>query len=494
MSKFTIPEKALPPLSSRPWVPHKYQMRAVRWLLEHDAAALFLDPGLGKTSITYAALVALKEAGLLRGAVVVAPRRPAVSVWPGEHEKWSEFSDLKVVLLHGDSKAKDVQQKADVYIVTYEGFQWLSSSGELQKLFKKRWLDTLIFDELSKLKHPSTSRFKRLKPWLGKFTRRWGLTGSPAPNGLQDLFGQAYVLDMGAALGAYVTHFRAAYFTPQGKYPGDPYPVWVPKPDAEESIYARMANLALRIDAEDHLELPQLILNPIKCELPPALRKQYKQMEEEMFADLEGQVVTAATAATVSMKCRQLTSGAIYEDVIDPNTGEPRAGKRKWLAVHDLKLELLTDLLEELQGQQLLIAYEYQHEAERIAKALNPKRPQDVPIIGGGVSDKRALEYERAWNAGELPYLLGHPQSMGHGLNLQGSSAHNVCWFSGTWDYELYDQLIRRLKRQGSAAKHVFVHHLIARDTVDEAVLAAMQRKRKGQNALLDALKAYKVR
>ncbi len=492
MSKFTIPEKALPPLSSRPWVPHKYQKKSVRWLLEHDAAALFLDPGLGKTSITYAALASLKEAELLRGAVVVAPRRPAVSVWPSEHEKWSEFSDLKVVLLHGDHKDKAVLERADVYVVTYEGFQWLTSSGHLDKLLKKKWLDTLIFDELSKLKHPSTSRFKRLKPWLAKFARRWGLTGSPAPNGLMDLFGQAYVLDRGAALGQYVTHFRAAYFTPQGKYQGDPYPVWTPKEGAEDAIYARMANLALRIDAEDHLELPQLILNPIKCELPPALRKQYKQMEEEMFAELEGQVVTAATAATVSMKCRQLTSGAIYEDLIDANTGEPRVGKRKWLPLHDLKIELLLDLIDELQGQQLLIAYEYQHESARIAKALNPRKPEEVPCIGGGVSDKKALAWEAAWNAGQLPVLMGHPQSMGHGLNLQGSGAHNVCWFSGTWDYELYDQFIRRLKRQGNTAKHVFVHHLIARDTVDEAVLIAMQRKRKGQNALLDALKNFR--
>lgn len=490
---FKIPEKALSPVSVQPWKPHKYQKKSVKFLLEHDEAALFLDPGLGKTSITYAALKVLKTQGLLQGAIVAAPRRPAVSTWPAERDKWAEFGDLKVTLLHGDHKDKLVKERSDVYVVTYEGLRWLTSTGVLDRWLKAKWVDTIIFDELSKLKHPSTTRFKSLKPWLARFRRRWGLTGSPASNGLMDLFGQCYVLDRGKALGQYITHFRAAFFEQKPAYPGDPYPVDIPKKDADKAIYARLKDLALRIDAEDHMELPQLIINPLKFDLPPALRKQYKQMEEEMFAELESQVVTAATAATVSMKCRQLTSGAIYEDVIDPVTGLPRnQAKRKWLHVHDFKLEMLAELIDELQGTQLLIAYEYQHEAERIRKLINPKKPQDVPCIGGGVSDAKALEYERSWNAGEIPILMGHPQSMGHGLNLQQSSAHNICWFSGTWDYELYDQFIRRLKRQGSQAKHIILHHLMARDTVDEAVLAAMHNKRKGQNALMDALKTYR--
>jgi hypothetical protein len=214
-------------------------------------------------------------------------------------------------------------------------------------------------------------------------------------------------------------------------------------------------------------------------------------MEDELFAELEGaELVTAVTAAAASMKCRQITSGAVYRDKVDPITGIPRTGKREWRHVHDLKIEAVQDLIEEMQGEQLLIAYEFGHERERLLAALGA----DTPCIGGGTSDKKALEYERAWNAGEIPVLLGHPASMGHGLNFQKSGAHNILFVSGTWDYENYDQFIRRLLRQGNKSARLFVHQLVCRDTIDQAVVASNKSKKRGQDEFHDALNSYRQR
>lgn len=471
------------------WVPLPYMRKAVKWLLEHRAAALFADPGLRKTSITYAAISSLKKAGLLRGALVVAPRLPAQLVWPAEQRKWAQFADLKVVLLHGKDKDKLAYEQADVYVVTYDGFRWLADGGHLKRLFKAKKLCTLVYDELHKMKSTASVRFKTIKKWLPQFDRRWGLTGSPASNNLLDLFGQVYSLDMGSAFGPYITHFRNAFFVAEGKYRGDPFPVWQPQAGAEERIYALLKNVVLRIDGRDYLDLPKLIYIPHRFDLPPAVRTQYAKMEREMWTLAGDAVFTAKTAASVSQKCRQITSGALYYDVVDPLTGAPRArlraGKREWEAIHSEKIELLQALVEELQGQQLLVAYEYVHEADRIRAAFG----KDTPCIGGGTSDKKTAEYERAWNAGAIPLMMGHPDSMGLGLNFQGSNAHHVAWFSGTWNLALYEQLIGRLKRSGNTAKHVFVHHLIANDTIDEAVFATPQRKRAVQMKLLDALK-----
>lgn len=473
---------------------HTYQRKSLKFALSRRSAALLLDPGLGKTSIAYAYLKMLLKQDIIDVAFVVAPRRPAVSVWPQEQEEWEDFHSLKVLLLHGAKKEAALEDNPDtqIYILTYDGWKWLKESGWLKKILRKKKRAALVFDELSKMKNTKSERFKRFKKDLGRFEYRLGLTGSPASNGLLNLFGQAYALDSGAAFGPYVTYFKAEFFDAKGKYPGDPYPVWVPKPGAEEKIYQRMNELAIRIDGEDHLQLPQLIYNPQRFDLSPQTQKYYDDMEEQMFLALpQGTVLTAKTAATVSMKCRQITSGSIYEDAIDPLTGLPlHPGKRRRPCVdlHSEKVEMLMDHIDELQGQQCLVAYEFFHEAERIEAALKREKLR-YAVVGGGTSDKKALEHERAWNAGELDILLGHPASIGHGLNLQKSFAQQIVWFSGTWDFELYDQFIRRLKRQGNTSKHVTVTHLIARGTVDEAVFSAMQRKRKTQNLLLDALK-----
>ncbi len=500
ISKHTPPSKVpLTPLSVRlaaarhqeknkpkeTWKPHKYQTKALRFLLERLSAALFLDPGLGKTSTVYAAIKVLKNKGLHQGTIVVAPRRPAVMVWRQEQDRWKEFEDISVGLVHGARKEEVWDTPHDVYVTTYDGLQWLIKTGRLKTALRTNKVRNLVYDELSKVKNTNTVRYKTIKPMLHLFDRRWGLTGSPAANGLQDLFGECFALDLGRSLGKFVTHYRFQYFDAYGD---QMHPQFTPKPGAEEAIFARIANLALRIDGEDHLSLPPLIEHKIRLELPPKARAKYEEMESEFFTQLDGSVFTADGAAALSMKCRQLAAGALYEDRVDPETGMPRIGKRKYAVVHDEKLDALEDLIDELQGQQLFICYYFGHDLERILDRIG----KDTPFIGGGTSDKKALEYEEAWNRGWITELLGHPNSVGHGLNMQRSSAGHIAIFSPTWSYEDYDQFIRRLRRQGNKALRIMLHQFCAVGTVDEVVYAGMHRKGALQNRLHDALKNYR--
>jgi SNF2 family DNA or RNA helicase len=464
-------------------------------LLEHAAAALFLDPGLGKTSITLAAIKLLKKKKVLNKVLLVAPLRVCHSVWPNEIYKWKDFeSSLTFEVLHGPCKDDLLQNSdADIFIINPEGLDWLlqvqktkTKAGKIKvsvdlRRFKKLGFDTLVIDELSKFKHIGTNRFKAMKLVLNTFARRWGLTGSPASNGLMDLFGQCYMLDQGRTLGQYITHFRSKYFD-QG-YDGFS---WTLKAGADELIYERLSPLALRM-GDDLLDMPKLVENNIKVKLPDKVMRIYEKLEEDLIAKLDEGIVTVKTAATASMKCRQVANGGIYLDRDVQAMVKLPSGKREWADLHEAKLDALEELIEELQGAPLLVAYDFQHDLERIKKRFG----KDVPYIGGGVSVTRSQELEAAWNRGELPYLFGHPQSIAHGLNLQERGQH-VAWHSLTWDYELYDQFIRRVRRQGNKAKRVYVHHLIAAGTIDEVILAALKMKRRGQNALFAALKQLK--
>lgn len=427
--------------------------------------------------------------------LIVAPLRVCYSVWPAEAERWTEFKHLKVSLLHGTDRERRLKEPADIYLINPEGLEWLLGVTKTRsvktnkvsvvanvKKFKTYNFDTLVLDELSKFKHTNTGRFKALRQVLVYFTRRWGLTGSPAPNGLLDLFGQCYCLDMGKALGEYITHYRAHYFVPTGAFG------WRLNAGSDKLIYERVRNLALRMEATDYLDLPEKIDNLIVFDLPTEAREVYDSMEQEMLALVDSNVITAVNAATVSGKCRQIVSGALYKELVDPLTGIPRKGKREYVVIHDAKIHALSELIDELQGQPLLVAYEYGHDLDRLLKFFG----KTVPYIGGGVSAKRASSLERAWNSNELSVLLAHPASVGHGLNLQHGQARNVAWFTLTWNYELYDQFNRRVLRQGNTGHNVIVHHFVARNTIDSAVLAALRSKKRTQNLLLDALKTYR--
>lgn len=485
------------------FTPHNYQKTAIEWLITHPEAALFLDPGLGKTSIALTAVKAMRAAKKSR-VLVVAPLRVAQMVWSqdGEVGKWDDFADLKVHLLHGDNRYVP-DKHPDIYVINFDGLSWLimcdscegdgkigiaDESGFVKRItcgmckgtgvgkrLEQLGCDTLIIDELSKLKHTKSKRFHAIKKVLGTFKRRWGLTGSPASNGLLDLFGQVYCLDQGKALGKFVTHYKNKYFQSVG-YMGYQY---VPKHGAEKDIYKALEPLALSMKAQDHLDLPEMVERNIWVNLPPSARKTYDKLEQDLIAYINDEAVTAANAATASMKCRQVASGGVYSDAIP---GE----KRRTISIHDAKTEALSDIVDELQGSPLLIAYEFEHDLERIRKALG----KETPAINGSTSMLESQRLIAAWNLGELPFLCGQPMAMSHGLNLQ-ACGHHICWYSTTWDFELYDQLIRRVWRQGQKNR-VMVHRILARKTVDEAIIKALSSKKRGQDALFAALKELK--
>lgn len=331
---------------------------------------------------------------------------------------------------------------------------------------------SLIVHNSTRFKHSNTQRFKHLSPYLDRFKRRYILTGSPAPNGLLDLFGQVYILDLGNALGRYVSHYRLAFFNQTG-YGGY---TWVPKSYAEERIYKRLAPLVLRLAAEDYLQLPPLLFNRVEVDLPPVARKAYREMETLLITQVKEEKVLAANAAAATMKCRQIANGGIY--------GQGPEG-RVAHELHEAKVDAAEEIIEELQGKPALVAYEFEHDRDRLLRRLGP----DTPWIGGGVSARRFRDIETAWNRGEIPILLAQPQSVAHGLNLQGTGAH-IIEAGLTWNLEDREQFIARVWRQGQK-EPVVVHSIVARDTVDEIIMKALAKKDKGQKALLSALKEY---
>jgi len=470
-------------------------VEGVKFLLEHAAAGIFLDPGLRKTSITLAAIKVLMKEKLLSRVLIIAPLRVCYSVWPKEVKKWKDFAHLRVEILHGKGKEEALRRDADIYVINPEGLEWLLGVTKVRPPGKKKAVikydlarfkllaaDTLVIDEISKFKHATSDRFQMLKPILPKFDRRWGLTGSPAPNGLLDLFGIMYMIDLGRALGPYITHYRAAYFTPTG-FGGFN---WVLQHNAEEAIYERIAPSVFRLSEDEYLKLPRIVENIIKLDLPDKVRKDYDELEKEFIIQIDAGTITAVNAGAASTKLCQIANGGLFlsQDVDDEGR---KATKREWVDMHTAKIDAVEDLLEELGGSPAIITYDFEHDLARLKKALG----KDTPTIGGGVSAKKSDEIVDAWNRGELPYLLGHPAAMGHGLNMQDGNAQHVIWHSLTWDYELYDQLIRRLRRSGNKAETVFVHLLVMRDTVDEAKVLAMRRKKNTQGGLLTAMQEY---
>lgn len=492
-SKSMTTQQTLFKPSSQPWHPAAFQKRAVKFLLEHAAAALFLDPGLRKTSITLAAIKILLKKKQIRKILIVAPLQVCYSVWPAEQQKWEDFHELKIAILHGKGKEEVLQADAhDIYLINPEGLDWLLDMTKTRSPVRgrlsvavnmSRWkslgFDALVIDELTLFKHSNNGKFKGVKQVLNTFGRRWGLTGSPAANGLLDLFGQCYILDQGRTLGPYVSAYRKEYFVPG--YDGFS---WNLKEGADERIYKRLKPLALRMDADDYIDLPKLIENNIKVQLPPEALRVYLELERDLISRMGAGKVTAATAATASMKCRQVANGGVYLDQEVVALIKLPKSQREWVDLHDTKVAVVEQLLEELQGSSpLLVAYDFGHDLSRLQDRLG----KDVPYVGGGVPPKRRLELERLWNAGKLPVLLAHPQTAARGLNLQESGSH-ICWHSLTWDYELYDQFIRRIRRSGQKAKRVTVHHVLAAGTIDEVMLQTLKDKERGQQALFKAL------
>jgi len=445
--------------------PHDYQKESIKFLLQYATAGLLLDPGLGKTSVVYAAFKILKQQGLAKKMLVVAPLRTANSAWPREATKWDEFRDIKVCLLHGKDKDQKLRQPYDVFVINPDGLPWLYKALNNDM----RMFDILVVDESTQFKNTQSKRFKDMRPLLPQFRRRIILTGSFAPNGLIDVFGQVFILDVGKSLGKFITHFRSNYFDSAG-FGGYTYKI---KPGAAERIYTQIAPITLRMAAKDYLTLPPLLFNTVEVELPVRARGIYDQMEELMLAELETNTVVAASAAAVSMKCRQIANGGLYVD--DQGTFEH---------LHEAKAEATQSIVDELGGKPALIAYEFKHDLDRLGTAF-----PGAPHLGGGTSIRAQREIEDAWNSGSLPILLAQPQSVAHGLNLQGVGAA-IIWHSLTYNLENYEQLIRRVWRQGQTER-VMVHHVVAKRTVDQAILRAISKKDHTQQSLLLALREY---
>jgi hypothetical protein len=459
----------------KPFKPHRYQGRGIKFGVERACFGLFWDPGLGKTSTIYAIFKILKKLGYIKRMLVIAEKAVAYEVWPEEQKEWEDFKDIRVVVLHGKDKDELLLEKHDVAVVNPEGLPWLLGymtekgkrvPGAAQKAGV--WWDFLCVDESPLFKHMQTERFKMLRPHIPKFKRRCILTGDPAPNGLLDLFGQIYILDTGNALGGYITQFRREYFFPTG-YEGKK---WIIRKGAEKRIYKKLAPLILRMDAADYMPLPPYIENPVRITLPAKARKIYDEMEALLIAEVDSNLVTAANVAVATQKCRQISNGGVYQD------------DKRISQIHDAKTEAAQRIVEELGGKPCLIAYEFRHDLLRLKKAF-----PDAPAINADTTREQFASIKALWNAGETPVLLIQ-QSKRHGLNLQKSGCVAIIWYGLTWNLDFYRQLIRRVWRQGYK-KRLVVHLLIARDTIDEAMVRSIRAKDKTQKALLDALKAY---
>jgi SNF2 family DNA or RNA helicase len=475
-----------------PWKPHDYQKKAVKFLLEHGAGALFLDPGLGKTSITLAALKLLYKAGKEDKTLIIAPLRVAHATWPGEAEKWLDFKDFKIVVLHGPNKDALLKEKADIYVINPAGLEWLFGVTKVKsprtgknavsvdmKRVKALGFGTLVIDELTAFKNHGSDRFKAMKQVIGLFHRRWGLTGSPAANGYIHLFAQTYMLDQGRSFGQYITHFYKTYFTPSWNGFG-----WDLKPGSDELIFEKLNPLVLRMAAEDYIEMPALIENVIRVELPEKALLNYLKLEDKLIAELDEGKVVAKNAGVAMGKCRQMASGAVFLTPEVTNLLQPPKKSREWMELHDEKIVALGDLIDELQGQPLLVAYEFTHEEERLRKAF-PKA-----VFSSDYPASKFRDLEKKWNDGEIDVLFAQPQGMSHGLNLQ-DAGNNVAWFTLTWDGEVYDQFIRRVRRQGNKNKRVFVHVFVADNTIDLYVWNMLHVKDKDQKTLFSGLQKY---
>ena len=445
------------------WKPEPYQERGVEWLATRPAAALFLPPGMGKTSISLAAIGMVGE--LLRKrarTLVLAPLTVCLTTWQTEPGKWRQFSHLKVGLAHGSDKELILQDDYyDVVILNYDGIAWAAPL-----LAKGHTFQILLCDELTRLKHTTSKRFKTLKPLLPSFSFRWGLTGTPAANGLMDLFGQCYVLDGGQRLGRFITHFRLKYFY-QKTF--DQYRYYIRETEAKQLI-EKISDMAMYLDPKDYLTLPPLIDVPLEVEFTKDEMAKYKVLEDDFILKLQDNIVTAANAGVLTSKLRQFTGGAVYS-----STG-----------VYDIvareKIERLESLVEELAGEPLMVAYQFEHEYERLIKSF-----PDACAIRGGLTRTKLAETVEIWNQGQTPVLLVQPTAAALGLNLQfGGSA--ICWFSLTYNLEEYIQLIARLLRRGQT-RSVMNYILTVKGTIDQHIAKVMVDKDATQNTVFEELK-----
>ncbi|MGN0384582.1 MAG: SNF2-related protein [Lachnospiraceae bacterium] len=453
------------------FTPHNYQRYCINRMIQEPALALFLGMGLGKTVTTMTAINDMKyNRFLICRCLVIAPKKVAEDTWTREQAKWDHLHLLRVVPVLGSLKkrVKALATPGDIYVINRENVPWLVD------YYRNSWpFDSVVIDESSSFKSHQAKRFKALKSIRSHINRIYELTGTPSSNGYMDLWAQIYLLDGGQRLGRTITEYRNNYFC-AGSRDATTIFRYDPLPGAEEIIQSRIQDICISLSAQDYLELPDRIDNIRYIKLDSKAQKAYDEMEKQRILEFGDAVLDAGSAAVLSNKLLQIGNGAVY--VQDPD----ELDKKTVVEVHDNKIEAFMELVEELNGEHALVFYNFQHDLERIRKALSRTKLRVGELLtSSDITD---------WNAGKIDILLAHPASAAYGLNLQ-DGGHNVIWFGLNWSLELYQQANARLHRQGQNRK-VFIHHLVVSGSVDEDVMAALERKGDCQEALLNALKA----
>ncbi len=445
--------------------PHNYQQYAISFIESHPIAAVLLDMGMGKTAITLMAVEYLMyEMFEIYKVLVVCPLR-VTRTWKDEIEKWEQLSGTRYSIVTGTAaqRKKALEADADIYIINRENVPWLVEKSGCPFMF-----DMVVIDELSSFKNHQTARHKALMRVRPKVRRIVGLTGTPASQGLMDLFAEFKLLDMGQRLGRFIGQYRLNYFKPD-KVNGPIVYSYKLLPGAEEQIYDKISDITISMKAVDHLEMPELISTEYPVYLDEKEMEKYESLKKDLILSTTEHEVTAANAASLVNKLSQMANGAVYTDDTEAVT------------FHDRKLDALEDIIEAANGKTLLVAYWFKHDYTRIVQRLEK--------LGISYMKIDSNESITKWNNREIPVALIHPASAGHGLNLQ-KGGNTMVWFGLTWSFELYQQCVCRLYRQGQTEDTVTIIHLIAQGTVDEKIMKALSMKDTTQAALIDAVKA----
>lgn len=443
---------------------HGYQRAAVDHIIDHPFCGLFLDMGLGKTVSTLTAIKRLYGLFEIGRVLVIAPKRVAEDTWTTECAKWEHLRGLSVSKVLGTEKQRReaLAVSSDIYVINRENVAWLVSH------LGGAWpFDMVVIDELSSFKSSKSERFRALRRVRPLMHRVVGLTGTPSPNGLIDLWPQLYLIDMGERLGRTVTGFRTRYFTP-GRTNGQVVFDYRARNGSEEEIHRLIGDICISMKAEDYLSLPDLVDIPVEVSMPEECKRRYDAFERERVLELakDGTDISAVNAAALTGKLLQFANGAVYDE--DMNVHE----------LHGAKLDALEEIVEQAAGEPVLVFFQFRHDVRRIIRRLKAYCPKEISGSGDIA----------AWNAGRIKVLLAHPASAGHGLNLQ-HGGHIVVWFGLPWSLELYLQANARLHRQGQD-KPVRMYRIMARGTMDADVAKALEGKKAGQDALMEAVKA----
>lgn len=446
---------------------HDYQNRAVDHIINNECSALFLQMGLGKTVSTLTAIKELIDSCIISNVLIIAPKRVAEVTWKDEIANWKHLNGLTISVIAGTVKERReaMEKRADIYTVGRDNIVWLIMEyGGIKLPY-----DMVVIDELTSFKNHASKRFKALRKVRKFIPRVVGLTGTPSPNGLIDLFAQMYLIDQGQRLGKSITAYRDRFFKPD-KRNGDivySYALKSPQEETEKQISDLISDITISMKADDYLKMPDRMSLYDYVELPPKVLAQYKEFEKEQVLELitSDTPLTAASSAALGNKLQQMAGGQVYDS------------DRKVIDVHDEKIEKLKEIVEASNGEPVLVAYAFKHEQARIMDALKEFKPRKLETAQD-IAD---------WNEGKVPLMVAHPASIGHGINIQ-KGGHILVWFGMTWSLELYQQFNARLYRQGQM-KPVMIHHIVAKNTIDEKIIKALEDKKQTQDGLMQSIK-----